>query len=174
MQNILCVARCSNELEEFRQNQIKKLLSSETGWDRVKRMYISMVSISPELSQIVWNCTTVSLVVGFYGALSHMQQAKTDHLRKNVASVFESQHLARRKLQDTMTLSGIKGGFMYALRYGSFSSLYLLLTMTAANYNNKITVWEHIASGTLLGSIFRINYGLKGMTAAGVTGGFLG
>jgi len=46
--------------------------------------------------------------------------------------------------------------------------------MTAANYNNRITVWEHGSAGFILGAFFRLKYGIKGMCAAGCLGGALG
>ncbi|CAL1287892.1 unnamed protein product [Larinioides sclopetarius] len=110
----------------------------------------------------------------FFGGFGNMLRAKNEFFRKNVATTWESQHLARRNLADTMSLALFKGGAKSALKYGSFSTVYLLATMTAANYRDKISVWDHAASGAALGALARINYGLKGFAIAGVLGGFLG
>lgn len=148
----------------------------ESGFERVKRMYqkTDFGSVSPEMFYLAKSATTATAVSAFFGAVAEMLKAKDDYFRRNVATQFESEFLAKRRLTDTMTLGAIKGGLRAAVKYGSFSSLYLCLTMTAANYNNKITIWEHIGAGAFLGGIFRLNYGLKGMAAAGTVGGVLG
>ncbi|KAF8770053.1 RPII140-upstream gene protein-like isoform X2 [Argiope bruennichi] len=114
------------------------------------------------------------IVAAAFGGFASMMKAKEDFFRKNKAKSFESQHLAKRSLTNEMTMALLQGGTKSALKYGSFCSFYLLSTMTAANYRNKISVWEHAVSGAVLGGFSRINYGLKGFAVAGVLGGFLG
>ncbi|GBN78342.1 hypothetical protein AVEN_98339-1 [Araneus ventricosus] len=126
------------------------------------------------MNHIVTTGKYILVASAFFGGFGSMLKAKDDFLRKNMATTWESQHLARRGLVDTMSLALFKGGAISALKYGSFSTLYLFTTMTAANYRNKISVWEHAASGAALGALARINYGLKGFAIAGVLGGFLG
>ncbi|CAL1293454.1 unnamed protein product [Larinioides sclopetarius] len=154
---------------------IKDKLSKETGWDRIKRMYsIDEYGFSPETSYVITTGKYTMVLGAFFGGFGSMIKAKQDYLRRNKATHFESQHLAKKGLTDAMTMGLLKGGVTSAFKYGSFSCLYFLSTMTVANYRNKISVWEHAASAAVLGGFSRINYGLKGFAVAGVLGGILG
>ncbi|XP_055945822.1 complex I assembly factor TIMMDC1, mitochondrial-like [Argiope bruennichi] len=170
------IVRCASEdYPVITEKVIKDELSKETGWDRIKRMYSTdEFGISPEMNYIVTTGKYMFVITAFFGGFGNMIRAKEDFLRKNMATTWESQHLARRSLTDTMTLALFKGGAKSALKYGSFSSLYLLTTMTAANYRDKISIWDHAASGAALGALARLNYGLKGFAVAGALGGCLG
>ncbi|XP_015918112.1 RPII140-upstream gene protein [Parasteatoda tepidariorum] len=158
------------------QSGVKYVLSNETGKERVKRMFSKsdIGFLSPELRYVIKSGTFCLALAGIYGGMSSMKQAKEDFMRRNVASTFESQHFARRALVDTMSLAGAKGAYKYAMQYGMFSSVYLLTTMTVENYRNKISIWEHMGTGALLGGISRWKFGAKGMLAATVLGGVLG
>ncbi|GIY42899.1 uncharacterized protein CDAR_198931 [Caerostris darwini] len=135
---------------------------------------IDEFGFSPELQCMITTAKYTIATAAFFGGISSMIKAKDDFFRKNMASAYESKHLARRSLSDAMSLAGIRGALKSAFKYGTFSSFYLLATMTGANYRNKISVWEHVASGAVLGGLARCNYGFKGVLVAGTLGGFLG
>ncbi|CAL1287891.1 unnamed protein product [Larinioides sclopetarius] len=138
----------SKDLPISMEEYVKNQLSEETGWDRVKRMYSTDdFGISPEMNYVLTTGKYILVTSAFFGGFGNMLRAKNEFFRKNVATTWESQHLARRNLADTMSLALFKGGAKSALKYGSFSTVYLLATMTAANYRDKISVWDHAASG---------------------------
>ncbi|GFX65901.1 uncharacterized protein TNCV_13221 [Trichonephila clavipes] len=130
--------------------------------------------LSPEMAYVVKTGQYTFVFSSILGALGGISKAKEDFFRKNMASTYESKHLARRSLVDTMSLAAIRGGLKMGLQYGSFSTLYLLSTMTVANYRNKISISEHAGSAAILGGLTRISYGFKGMLVAGGLGGVLG
>ena len=41
-------------------------------------------------------------------------------------------------------------------------------------YRGKSSIWEYIAAGSTTGALFRMNLGLRGMTAGAIVGGALG
>lgn len=155
---------------------IRRMLDSESGRDRIKRMYsLNDYGLpSPELFYILKGGYFSAAFGGLLGAYRAIVNTRENFLRSNEATPFDSQHLARRRLTDTMTLSGMRAMLTHGFRVGAFTTSYLLLTLTAASYNNKLTIWEHIASGAFIGSVFRIKYGPRGMLAAGCLGGTLG
>ncbi|GBN90478.1 hypothetical protein AVEN_238465-1 [Araneus ventricosus] len=154
---------------------IKDELSKETGWDRVQRMYSTdEFGVSPEMNYVLTTGRFAVVFAAFFGGMGGMIKAKEEFSRRNKAANFESLHVAKRGLTDAMTMGLLKGGTTAAVKYGSFTCLYFLTTMTVANYRNKISVWEHVASAAVLGGFSRINYGLKGVAVAGVLGGVLG
>lgn len=57
----------------------------------------------------------------------------------------------------------------------SFKNLFFsAITTTIAAYRGKSSLWEYMAAGGCTGALYKFNMGLKGMTAGGVVGGFLG
>lgn len=41
-------------------------------------------------------------------------------------------------------------------------------------YRGKSSIYEYLAAGSLTGSLYKVNLGLRGMAAGGIIGGFLG
>jgi len=170
------IASCSEKYPYINKSGIMDDLSKESGRERVIRMYSKnhMGFISPELLYVLKSSSAVTILAGCYGALVHMKKTKEDFFRKNTASIYESQHLGRRALVDTMSLSAFKGIYKYGLQYGAFSTVYLLSTMTIENYRDKISIWEHMGTAAFLGAVSRWKYGPKGILVAGSLGAVLG
>ncbi|GFQ82549.1 uncharacterized protein TNCT_360311 [Trichonephila clavata] len=168
-------AKCSEKFPYITERGIKDSLGKETGRDRIIRMYsTNEFGLSPEMAHVVKTGQYTFVFAGVLGGLKGISKAKDDFFRKNMATTYESKHLARRSLVDSMSMAGIRSGLKMGFQYASFSTIYLLSTMTVANYRNKITCWEHAGTGAILGGLTRINYGLKGVAVAGGLGGVLG
>ncbi|GFT84021.1 uncharacterized protein NPIL_297011 [Nephila pilipes] len=169
-------AKCSSENFPYITDRgIKDSLAKQTGRERVIAMYSTgEFGFSPEISYVIKTGQYTFIFAGFFGALASAVKANNDFFRRNVATTYESKHLARRSLADTMSLAAIRGGLKTGLQYSAFSTLYLLSVMTIANYRNKLTVWEHVGSAAILGGFSRLNYGFRGMLVAGGLGGVLG
>lgn len=169
-------AKCSDDKFPYiTEKGIKNFLEKETPRDRIIRMYsTNEFGLSPEMAYVIKTGTYTFIFASVFGALQGITKAKEDFFRKNMASTYESKHLARRSLTDSMSLAGIFQGLRTGVKYGAFSTLYLLSVMTVANYRNKVSVWEHIGSAAVLGGLTKFNYGFKGMVVAGGLGGALG
>ncbi|XP_067126869.1 RPII140-upstream gene protein [Centruroides vittatus] len=148
----------------------------ETGTDRLRMMFsfTDSGSISPEI-QFINKTIAVSLFVGsFIGATISSRNAIETVLRKYRSNVYVHQFEARRHFQDNITLIMMKNAFKWAWRLSLFSGMYSTFVVSCAVYNNKTSIWEHIAAGALCGSIWKLKLGIRATAVGCATGGTLG
>ncbi|KAG8175719.1 hypothetical protein JTE90_022471 [Oedothorax gibbosus] len=173
--NFVYTSHCSEKFTYVPEFNVKEALSKETGRDRIRRMYSTdEFGYSPEMFFVITTAWPTAAFAALYGGIKGMLHEHKDFMRRNVATTYESQHLARRSLTDNMTKAVFRGAAKYGLQYGGFSTLYLLSTFTIANYRNEMSPWEHAASAAAVGGLARINFGFRGVLVAGALGGVLG
>ncbi|GFY63787.1 uncharacterized protein TNIN_285481 [Trichonephila inaurata madagascariensis] len=164
--------KCSNKYPYITEKGIKDSLVEETGRDRIIRMFSTNdFGLSPEIAHVIKTGQYTFIFAGILGALGGILKGRDDFFRRNMASSFESKHLARVEL----IIDKRKAFEKYQQEPNSIRrDINVLSTMTVANYRNKITCWEHAGCGAILGGLSRINYGFKGVSVAGGLGGILG
>lgn len=156
--------------------EIQQFLSSETGSDRLKRMYTKDVDgfQSPELwfigQSLLKICGMTFLITSYIGG----KHGGEKFAKENQATAFRTQFQASRLRNDHVVLAGMKSGFIWTYRVGIFSSIFLFLSQSIAVYRNKSSVMEYVIASGVTGSLLKANLGPKGMMSGGVFGSLMG
>ncbi|XP_043207159.1 complex I assembly factor TIMMDC1, mitochondrial-like [Amphibalanus amphitrite] len=148
----------------------------QTGWDRLAAMYTldEMGGLTPEL-ELVTNIATAGLLIGgSLGAMLNGRLAIIKFVERNQATPFESQIVAKRALQDRLTLGMARGFFIFGWRTALFTSAFTLVSTTLMVYTNQISALHYCCGGVVAGALYKASMGLRGMTAGAVAGGILG
>jgi len=150
--------------------------TNETGWDRLKDMFKvdEFDSISSELNSIYQAGFLGFLVGALYGGIIQSRASYFNFMESNKATAFKSHLDAKRKLQDQFTVNFAKGGFKWGWRVGLFTTSYFGIITCISVYRGKSSIYEYLAAGTITGALYKVNMGLRGMTAGGVIGGAMG
>ncbi|XP_055905640.1 RPII140-upstream gene protein [Eupeodes corollae] len=150
--------------------------SKETGLDRIKEMFKvdEFGSISPELNAVYQAGFVGFLFGGIYGGFINSRTAYEDFMNNNQASAFKSHLDAKRKLQNEFTVSFAKGAFKWGWRVSLFTTSYFGIITLISVYREKSSIYEYLAAGGITGGLYKMNMGLKGMTAGGIIGAAFG
>ncbi|XP_046614655.1 RPII140-upstream gene protein isoform X1 [Neodiprion virginianus] len=149
---------------------------NETGWDRLRNMYSldEYGNRSPEMHfavQATFFGTFVGLV---YGGSLNSRMAYINFMERNQATAFTNIFEAKRKLQDTVTISFAKGAYHWAWRIAFFTGSYVLLTTSIAVYRGKSSFLEYVTAGTITGAMYKTMLGPRAMLVGGAVGGVFG
>uniref|UniRef100_A0A0K8TKI9 Complex I assembly factor TIMMDC1, mitochondrial n=1 Tax=Tabanus bromius TaxID=304241 RepID=A0A0K8TKI9_TABBR len=149
---------------------------TETGQDRLKRMFQSddLGTVSSELNSIYQAGYLGAFIGGLYGGILNSRIAYLNFMENNQATAFKSHLDAKRKLQDSVTMSFAKGAFKWGWRIGLFTTCYAGITTCVSVYRGKSSIYEYLAAGSVTGALYKVNMGLKGMAAGGIVGLALG
>ncbi|XP_017092126.2 RPII140-upstream gene protein [Drosophila bipectinata] len=148
----------------------------ETGLERLKHMFTidEFGSISSELNSIYQAGFLGFLIGAIYGGVTQSRAGYMNFMENNQATAFKSHFDAKKKLQDQFTVNFAKGGFKWGWRVGLFTTSYFGIITCISVYRGKSSIYEYLAAGSLTGSLYKVNLGLRGMAAGGIIGGFLG
>ncbi|KAH8326759.1 hypothetical protein KR067_013700 [Drosophila pandora] len=148
----------------------------ETGLERLKQMFSidEFGSISSELNSIYQAGFLGFLIGAIYGGVTQSRAGYMNFMENNQATAFKSHFDAKKKLQDQFTVNFAKGGFKWGWRVGLFTTSYFGIITCISVYRGKSSIYEYLAAGSLTGSLYKVNLGLRGMAAGGIIGGFLG
>lgn len=149
---------------------------NETGWDRLYYMwsYDEFGNRSPEMNFVVQGASMATLVGVVWGGIVKSRVEYMNFIERNHATKFSNMFEAKRKLQDTVTLSFARGAFQWGWRLGLFTGSYILITTSIATYRGKSSLIEYAAAGFLTGTCYKFSLGPKGMLVGGALGGVLG
>lgn len=155
---------------------IERPPTNETGLDRLKEMFKinEYGEISSELNSIYQAGFCGFLFGAIYGGFINSRTSYEDFMNNNQASAFKSHLDAKRKLQNEFTLSFARGAFKWGWRVSLFTTSYFGIITLISVYREKSSIYEYLAAGGITGALYKVNMGLKGMTAGGVIGGGLG
>ncbi|XP_017117478.1 RPII140-upstream gene protein [Drosophila elegans] len=148
----------------------------ETGLERLKQMFSidEFGSISSELNSIYQAGFLGFLIGAIYGGVTQSRVGYMNFMENNQATAFKSHFDAKKKLQDQFTVNFAKGGFKWGWRVGLFTTSYFGIITCISVYRGKSSIYEYLAAGSVTGSLYKMNLGLRGMAAGGIIGGFLG
>ncbi|XP_068152393.1 RPII140-upstream gene protein [Drosophila tropicalis] len=148
----------------------------ESGRERLRHMFTvdEFGSISSELNSIYQAGFLGFLIGAIYGGVTQSRAGYIDFMENNQATAFKSHFDAKKKMQDQFTVNFAKGGFKWGWRVGLFTTSYFGIITCISVYRGKSSIYEYLAAGSITGSLYKINLGLRGMAAGGIIGGFLG
>ncbi|EDW81658.1 uncharacterized protein Dwil_GK10906 [Drosophila willistoni] len=149
---------------------------TETGRERLRHMFTvdEFGSISSELNSIYQAGFLGFLIGAIYGGVTQSRAGYIDFMENNQATAFKSHFDAKKKMQDQFTVNFAKGGFKWGWRVGLFTTSYFGIITCISVYRDKSSIYEYLAAGSITGSLYKMNLGLRGMAAGGIIGGFLG
>ncbi|EDX12991.1 RPII140-upstream gene protein [Drosophila simulans] len=155
---------------------LDRKLPEETGLERLKQMFSidEFGSISSELNSVYQAGFLGFLIGAIYGGVTQSRVAYMNFMENNQATAFKSHFDAKKKLQDQFTVNFAKGGFKWGWRVGLFTTSYFGIITCMSVYRGKSSIYEYLAAGSVTGSLYKVNLGLRGMAAGGIIGGFLG
>lgn len=113
--------------------------------------------MSPELSSI-YQTGFLGLFIGIvYGGFLGSRKAYLDFMERNQATAFETHLAAKKKLQESVTLSFAKSGWKLGWRLGIFALMYMGTSTCISVYRNKYSVTDYVAAGALTGALYKWN-----------------
>ncbi|XP_017021571.1 RPII140-upstream gene protein [Drosophila kikkawai] len=174
------IERSPDDIVDKENKTYKAYLASkpleETGLERLKHMFSidEFGSISSELNSIYQAGFLGFLIGAIYGGVTQSRTGYMNFMENNQATAFKSHFDAKKKLQDQFTVNFAKGGFKWGWRVGLFTTSYFGIITCISVYRGKSSIYEYLAAGSLTGSLYKMNLGLRGMAAGGIIGGFLG
>lgn len=162
----------TEDVIEQRRKEFEDLMPT-TGWERVKYGLWSKNKYG-ERTPFVYNlvhCTLTSAVLGaFYGGYQSAQVAYLDFMRTNQATAFLTHMDAKRRLQDRIMVSFLKGGAKLAWRTGLFSFLFIGMSNSIALYRNKDGILEYALGGAAGAAVYRMHIGLRQAIVGSILG----
>ncbi|XP_065722162.2 RPII140-upstream gene protein [Drosophila suzukii] len=170
----------ADDIKDKENKTYKAFLASkppeETGPERLKQMFSidEFGSISSELNSIYQAGFLGFLIGAIYGGVTQSRVGYMNFMENNQATAFKSHFDAKKKLQDQFTVNFAKGGFKWGWRVGLFTTSYFGIITCMSVYRGKSSIYEYLAAGSITGSLYKMNLGLRGMAAGGIIGGFLG
>jgi len=164
------------DFETLLKNKIVEPDEEQTGWERLAAMYTldEMGGLTPELEFVVSIGTAGLLFGGSIGALLHSRMAVMKFVERNQATAFESPLMAKRALQDRLTIGLFRGFAIFGWRTAIFTSAFALISTTLMVYTNQISALHYTAAGCVAGGLYKVNMGLRGMVAGATAGSLLG
>jgi len=162
-----------------REEELDKYYSdrSETTW-RQRLNYMWGVDAyglwSPEL-QWVYDATQLSFFGGVcYGAYQESAKIHRIFLEQNKYTMFQHPREAQRALQERLILAMIQGGWRSGWRMGVMTATFTSVCQSLVVIRNYINPLDYAVGGAVMGAVYKVNMGPKGMVGAGVLGSLLG
>jgi len=129
---------------------------------------------SPELDFVIQS-TKLSFFFGLcYGAFQETAKIHRIFLEQNKYTMFQHPREAQRALQERIILAGIQGGWRIGWRLGLLNFMFISVSQSLVVIRNYVNPLDFAAGGAVMGSIYKVNMGPKGMVGAGFVGSVLG
>lgn len=162
-----------------KQEELDKYYSdrSETTWrERLNVMWSvdAYGMFSPEV-QFVKQATELSFFAGLcYGAYHESAKVQRIFLEQNKYTMFQHPREAQRAMQERIVLGMVQGGWRSGWRMGVLSFTFTSVCQSLVVMRNYINPLDYAMGGAVMGAVYKVNMGPKGMLGAGVAGSLLG
>ncbi|XP_063704551.1 RPII140-upstream gene protein [Culicoides brevitarsis] len=152
--------------------KFQELRAQQSPMERLRAIYSisEFGELSPELNSIRQACLFGGFVGIMYGGFVDSRISYMNFMERNQATAFDNHFEAKKMLQNNVTTGFVRGAMKWGWRVALFTTSYTAISTTIASYRGKSSVWEYLAAGGLTGAIYKVNMGLKGMTAGGAAG----
>lgn len=106
----------------------------------------------------IYQAGCMGLLVGFiYGGFMGSSKAYMDFMERNQATAFETHHIAKKTLQDSVTVNFVKKGWKLGWRLSVFATMYMGTCTVISVYRNKYSITDYIAAGAVTGAVYKWN-----------------
>lgn len=162
-----------------REEELAKFYSdrTETTWKQRLNFMWSVDAYgeySPEV-HFVQQATQLSLFGGVcYGAYHESAKVQRIFLEQNKYTMFQHPREAQRAMQERIVLAMIQGGWRSGWRMGVLSLTFTSVCQSMVVIRNYINPLDYALGGAVMGAVYKVNMGPKGMVGAGVAGSLLG
>ncbi|KAJ8920116.1 hypothetical protein NQ315_011772 [Exocentrus adspersus] len=154
----------------------KSIAKTETGWDRLKRMFETdeFGNVSKEMNSVL-QVGALSMFIGaMYGGVINSRSAYLEFMRTHEATSFKSHLDAKKKLQDAVTISFGKGAFKWGWRLTLFATSFVGISTAIQTYRGDYGIVEYVVAGGASGVMYKFNMGPRGWIVGGGLGSVLG
>ncbi|XP_015430522.1 PREDICTED: RPII140-upstream gene protein [Dufourea novaeangliae] len=143
--------------------------------DRLKCVFVDKDGSLTKESQSIISNTLLGGLIGFIiGGVIRTVDVPENFKRENQATLFRNRFDANKQLHQTYSIEFIKGGKTMAFKIGTFCFLFQSATMVLYAFRGKYDLSIFTGAGLITGALYKMNMGLKGMTAGGFVGTVLG
>ncbi|KAJ8945038.1 hypothetical protein NQ318_019033, partial [Aromia moschata] len=132
------------------QNTDTSVIKQETGWDRVKRIFLvdEFDNLSVEAQSILQVGALSMFIGGIYGGVIQSRVAYMEFMQNNQATSFKDHLEAKKQLQDKVTLGFGKGAFKWGSRLGLFTTSFyvevlLWVFLAYLEFHGRNKIWQY-------------------------------
>jgi len=130
--------------------------------------------LSPELDNVKWTTQMGIFGGGLYGAYHESAKVQRIFLEQNKYTMFKHPREAQRAMQDRVALAIIQGGWRAGWRMGVLGFTFTAVAQSLTAIRNYINPLDYAVAGGVMGAVYKVGMGPKGMIGAGVGGALLG
>ena len=129
---------------------------------------------SPELDNVKWTTQAGFFGGAAYGAFHESAKVQRIFLEQNKYTMFQHPREAQRAMQDRVVLATFQGGWRAGWRMGLLGFTFSSVAQSLTAIRNYVNPLDYAVAGGVMGAVYKVGMGPKGMIGAGVGGAFLG
>ena len=129
---------------------------------------------SPELDNVKWTTQIGFFSGAAYGAFHESAKVQRIFLEQSKYTMFQHPREAQRAMQDRVTLAMVQGGWRAGWRMGLLGFTFSAVAQSLTAVRNYINPLDYAVAGGVMGAVYKVGMGPKGMIGAGVGGALLG
>ena len=130
--------------------------------------------LSPELENVKWTTEIGFFSGAAYGAFHESAKVQRIFLEQNKYTMFQHPREAQRAMQDRVALAMIQGGWRAGWRMGLLGFTFSAVAQSLTAIRNYVNPLDYAVAGGVMGAVYKVGMGPKGMIGAGVGGAILG
>ncbi|KAM9032151.1 complex I assembly factor TIMMDC1, mitochondrial [Sarcophilus harrisii] len=155
---------------------IKGPLYPESGWDRLKELFVRDEHLPvPQEIEYIYKAAASGAVVGWiYGGIPAFRHAKQRYISQSHAEIYSSQFDAMQSAHRAAIRGFIRYGWRWGWRTAVFVTIFNTVSVGLNVYRNKNAMSHFVVAGAATGSLFRMHLGLTSLVAGGLFGAILG
>ena len=130
--------------------------------------------LSPELDNVKWTTQIGFFSGAAYGAFHESAKVQRMFLEQNKYTMFQHPREAQRAMQDRVALAVFQGGWRAGWRMGLLGFTFSAVAQSLTAIRNYVNPLDYAVAGGVMGAVYKVGMGPKGMIGAGVGGALLG
>jgi len=130
--------------------------------------------LSPELDNVKWTTQFGFFSGAAYGAFHESAKVQRIFLEQNKYTMFQHPREAQKAMQDRVALAVFQGGWRAGWRMGLLGFTFSAVAQSLTAIRNYVNPLDYAVAGGVMGAVYKVGMGPKGMIGAGVGGALLG